>query len=95
MFAVSVHKPTVARKYDLRTTSDCRELADNLTLGPRERGQAESECALARAHRLMGTRLATYFLGVISAGRYREISIPAATWHMLGFVQFFFMTFSC
>jgi hypothetical protein len=35
-----------------------------------------------------------YFLGVISAGRYREISIPADTWHIVGFVQLFFMSFS-
>jgi hypothetical protein len=32
-------------------------------------------------------------LGGISAGRYREISKPAATWHMVGFVQLFFMAF--
>jgi hypothetical protein len=31
---------------------------------------------------------------VISAGMYREISNPAATWHIVGFVQFFFMVFS-
>ncbi|MDX8497982.1 hypothetical protein RFM99_06085 [Mesorhizobium sp. VK4C] len=38
---------------------------------------------------------AAYFLGGISAGRYREISKPAATWHMVGFFQlFFFMAFS-
>jgi hypothetical protein len=36
---------------------------------------------------------AAYFLGVISAGRYREISKPAATWHMVGFVQIFFIPF--
>ena len=36
---------------------------------------------------------AAYFLGGISAGRYREISKPAATWHMVGFVQLFFMAF--
>ncbi|WP_292394994.1 hypothetical protein [Mesorhizobium sp.] len=42
-----------------------------------------------------GTRTtAAYFLGGISAGRYREISKPAATWHMVGFVQLFFMAFS-
>jgi hypothetical protein len=41
---------------------------------------------------LLGTRtFAAYFLGGISAGRYREISKPAATWHMIGFVQLFFM----
>jgi hypothetical protein len=34
-----------------------------------------------------------YFLGVISAGRYREISKPAATWHMVGLVQIFFIPF--
>ena len=34
---------------------------------------------------------AAYFLGGLSAGRYREISKPAATWHMVGFVQLFFM----
>ena len=39
-----------------------------------------------------GTRVsAAYFLGVISAGIYREISKPAATWHIVGFVQLFFM----
>ncbi|WP_181182017.1 MULTISPECIES: hypothetical protein [unclassified Mesorhizobium] len=38
--------------------------------------------------------LAAYFLGGISAGRYREISKPAATWHMVGFFQLFFMAFS-
>ncbi|WP_189349935.1 MULTISPECIES: hypothetical protein [unclassified Mesorhizobium] len=45
---------------------------------------------------LSGTRTsAAYFLGGISAGRYREISKPAATWHMVGFFQlFFFMAFS-
>jgi hypothetical protein len=32
-----------------------------------------------------------YFFGVTSAGRYREISKPAATWHMVGFVQLFFI----
>ncbi|MER9952232.1 hypothetical protein [Mesorhizobium sp. M0047] len=38
---------------------------------------------------------AAYFLGGLSAGRYREISKPAATWHMVGFFQlFFFMAFS-
>ncbi|WP_181179464.1 hypothetical protein [Mesorhizobium sp. B2-7-1] len=37
--------------------------------------------------------LAAYFLGGISAGRYREISKPAATWHMVGFFQLFFMAF--
>jgi hypothetical protein len=36
---------------------------------------------------------AAYFLGVISAGRYREISKPAATWHMVGLVQIFFIPF--
>jgi hypothetical protein len=30
---------------------------------------------------------------VISAGRYREISKPAATSHMVGFVQIFFIPF--
>ncbi|MDX8533008.1 hypothetical protein RFM41_14355 [Mesorhizobium sp. VK25A] len=38
--------------------------------------------------------LAAYFLGGISAGRYREISKPAATWHMVGFFQLFFIAFS-
>ncbi|WP_181181479.1 hypothetical protein [Mesorhizobium sp. B3-1-6] len=38
--------------------------------------------------------LAAYFLGGISAGRYREISKPAATWHRVGFFQLFFMAFS-
>jgi hypothetical protein len=33
----------------------------------------------------------TYFLGATSAGRYREISKPAATSHIVGFVQFFFI----
>ena len=38
---------------------------------------------------------AAYFLGGISAGRYREISKPAAIWHMVGFFQlFFFMALS-
>jgi hypothetical protein len=32
---------------------------------------------------------AAYFLGVISAGRYREISKPAATSHIFGLVQVF------
>jgi hypothetical protein len=36
---------------------------------------------------------AAYFLGVISAGRYREISKPAATWHMVGLVHVFFIPF--
>ncbi|WP_181178583.1 hypothetical protein [Mesorhizobium sp. B4-1-3] len=38
--------------------------------------------------------LAAYFLGGISAGRYREISKPAATWHMVGLFQLFFIAFS-
>lgn len=38
-----------------------------------------------------GTRGAAYFLGVISAGIYLEISMPAGTWHMLGFFQLFFI----
>lgn len=43
-----------------------------------------------------GTRSsAAYFLGGVSAGRYREISKPAATWHIVGFFQlFFFIAFS-
>jgi hypothetical protein len=44
-----------------------------------------------RAPVARGTHLAAYFLGVISAGRYREISKPAATWHMVGFFQLFFI----
>jgi hypothetical protein len=44
----------------------------------------------------MGTRTsAAYFLGVISAGKYREISRPAGTWHMVGLVQLFFIRSSC
>jgi len=47
-----------------------------------------------RACPIKGTRGAGYFLGVISAGRYREISMPAGTWHMLGFFQLFFIFIS-
>ena len=32
-----------------------------------------------------------YLLVLSSAGRYRESSIPAATWHIVGFVHVFFM----
>ena len=39
--------------------------------------------------------LCGYFFGAISAGRYREISMPAATWHMVGLVQLFFIRSSC
>lgn len=47
-----------------------------------------------RAPPFQATRAAAaYFLGVISAGRYREISKPAATWHMVGLVQIFFIPF--
>lgn len=43
-----------------------------------------------------GTRTSTaYFLGAIPAGRYREISKLAGTWHMFGLVQLFFICFSC
>lgn len=38
-----------------------------------------------------GTHFRGYFLGATAAGRYREISKPAATSHIVGFVQFFFI----
>ena len=53
------------------------------------------EGRLTRAPVARDTRLTAYFLGVISAGRYREISMPAATWHMVGFFQLFFIYSSC
>ncbi|MBZ9799450.1 hypothetical protein [Mesorhizobium sp. ES1-4] len=40
------------------------------------------------------TPWAGYFRGRISAGKYREISKPAATWHMVGFFQLFFIALS-
>jgi len=53
---------------------------------------AKSAGYTARASVARGTRGYTaYFLGVTSAGRYREISKPAATWHIVGFVQLFFI----
>ena len=55
---------------------------------------AKAQSEKQRAPPFQATRAAAaYFLGVISAGRYREISKPAATWHMVGLVQIFFIPF--
>jgi len=42
-----------------------------------------------RAQCLRARTLVAYFLIAISAGRYREISKPAGTWHIVGLIQCF------
>ena len=48
-----------------------------------------------RAPLTRDTHLAAYFLRVILAGKYLEISRPAGTSHIVGLVQLFFICFSC
>jgi hypothetical protein len=54
-------------------------------------GKGHEYAPLVEGARIGETSSACYFFAAISAGKYREISKPAATWHMAGFFQFFFM----
>ncbi|MER9072741.1 hypothetical protein NKH80_07930 [Mesorhizobium sp. M0904] len=107
IIAVPLRKATAGRRSDdsqahenarpaaSLTTSSQFAAAKNVPLAlPASRSFTKNHAARGCVPLLPGTRTSTaYFLGVISAGRYREISKPAATWHMVGFVQLFFITF--